>query len=59
MELAVKIVGAVLGFITAVVSYGFYDDYILAILALIGAIATGVVVYGLVCAIAGVSAWRR
>lgn len=43
--MAVRIVSILLGFIAAVVSYPYYDNYVLAIIALIGAIATGIVVF--------------
>lgn len=49
--MAIKIVALILGFIAGVVSYPYYDQYILALLALIGAIATGIVVYLLVEAV--------
>lgn len=45
---AEKIVALALGFIAGVVSYGFYEKYLLVILAVIAAIATGLVAYGLV-----------
>lgn len=59
MELAVRILGAVLGFITAIISYPWFDDYVVAPIALIASIALGVVVYGLTCAVAGVSVTHR
>lgn len=46
--MAIKIVALVLGFISAVASYPWLNEYLLAIFAVIGAIAIGVVVYGVV-----------
>lgn len=43
--MAIKIVSLILGFITAVASYPWLDQYLLAPIALIGAIAAGIVVY--------------
>jgi hypothetical protein len=45
--MAIKIVAALIGFIAGVLSYPYYDRYVLALIAFIGAIATGVVVYAL------------
>lgn len=58
MELAVRILGAVLGFIAAVTSYQFFDDYVWALVALVASVALGLVVYGVVCAVANVAAFR-
>lgn len=46
--MAVKIVALIIGFIAGVLSYPYYDEYVYALVALAGAIATGVVVYLLI-----------
>lgn len=45
MELATKIVGAILGIIAAVMVFPYFNQYIWAFLALLGAVAVGVLVY--------------
>lgn len=49
--MAIQIVGVILGFIAGLVSYPYYDQYVFALVALIGALATWVVGYLLVVAI--------
>lgn len=46
--MAIKIVALILGFIGGVLSYPYYDKYVYELVALAGAIATGVLVYLLV-----------
>lgn len=48
MDVAAKVVAAVLGFIAAVASYPYFDAYVVALLALAAAVAVGVLVYVLV-----------
>lgn len=43
--MAVKIVAALIGFIAGVMSYPWLDKYLLALVAFVGAIAVGIVVY--------------
>lgn len=43
--MAVKIVAVLLGFVAAVASFPWLNEYMFAVIALIGAIAVGVVVY--------------
>ena len=45
MELAAKIVGAILGLIAAVMVFPYLDAYVWALVALAGAVAVGVLVY--------------
>lgn len=63
MDLAARIVALVFGFIAAVLSYPFYDEYLVALLAFVAAIATGalayVVVERLLAAVVGGSSTRR
>jgi hypothetical protein len=42
---AVKLVSALLGLVAGIVAYPYLDKYLLAVIAFIGAIAVGVVVY--------------
>lgn len=46
--MAQKIVAAILGFIAGVLIYPWFDLYVLALIAFIGAIAVGILVYMLV-----------
>lgn len=48
MELASRIVAILLGLIAGIVSFPYLNTYLVAILALIGAIAIGVLVFGVV-----------
>lgn len=48
MGVAIKLVGVVVGIVAAVASYGWLNKYMLALLALVGAIAFGIIVYSLV-----------
>lgn len=43
--MAIKIVAAILGFIAAVLVYPWFNTYVIALVALIGAIAVGIIVY--------------
>lgn len=52
MELAVKVVAAILGFIAGVLIYPWFNAYVISLIALLGAIAVGVIVYVLVCRLA-------
>jgi hypothetical protein len=45
MELASKIVGAILGIIAAVLVYPYLDVYVWAVVAFLGAVAVGVLAY--------------
>lgn len=42
---AVKLVSALIGLIAGIVAYPYLDRYLLAVIAFIGAVAVGVVVY--------------
>ncbi len=43
--MAVKIVAAILGFIAAVLVYPWFNTYVIALIAFIGAVAVGIIVY--------------
>lgn len=49
--MAVKLVAALLGFITAVWSYSWWNAWLLAPIAVVAAIATGIVVYLIIVAL--------
>ena len=43
--MAVKVVAAILGFIAGVLVYPWFNQYVLALIAFLGAIAVGLIVY--------------
>lgn len=43
--MAIKVVSAILGFIAAVLVYPWFNQYVFALIAFLGAIAVGIIVY--------------
>lgn len=43
--MAIKIVAAILGFIAAVLVYPFFNTYVIALIAFVGAVAVGIIAY--------------